>query len=93
MREISKDLDLLHQPGWARSNRGINLRKSVWVECSLDIELRDSVMYSTTSNSGTSTQTLILSNERSDSTHHSFLGILLAKSDHVTYSGELAVVS
>ena len=44
-------------------------------------------MNSTTPNSGTSTQTLILSNERSESTHHSFLGFLLAKSDHMTYRG------
>ena len=44
---------------------------------------------STMPNSGTSTQTLISSNERSDSTHHLFLGFLLIKSDHVTYSGEL----
>ena len=34
-------------------------------------------------------QTLILSNERSDSTHHLFLGFLLVKSDHVTYSGDV----
>ena len=36
-----------------------------------------------------STQTLILSKERSDSTQHSFLGFLLVKFDHVTYRGEL----